>query len=77
MINFEGNTEIVAEGHVLPSDPNTTVHFLPLGKDAVRVAVEVAKIKDARLWRQTSALQNIEDAVGSIIAWPTSNVLMD
>lgn len=77
LIDLDRNGEIVAEGRVSSIDPAVLVHFVPLGANAVKVWVDVAYAPDARLWRPTSHLQNIEDAIGTVIAWPAEKVIGD
>ena len=77
LIDLDRKGEIVAEGRVSSFDPKVLVHFVPLGINAVKVWVDVANAPNARLWRPTSDLQNIEDAVGTTIAWPADKVITD
>ncbi|CAA7034330.1 unnamed protein product [Microthlaspi erraticum] len=60
----------VAEGRWSSDDPDLTVHFVPLGHDGVRVWVDVVKVSDAEVWRPSSYIECMEDALGSTIAWP-------
>ena len=77
MIDVFGTGNIVAEGRVASTDPNITVHFVPLGEGAARVWIDVAKVPTARLWRPTTEFECIEDVVGSTIAWPTTNLVTE
>lgn len=52
------------------------MHHLRLGPNAMRVWVDVAKKPTAYLWRPTSHMSTIEEAVGSTVAWPSSKVTM-
>ncbi|CAH9070270.1 unnamed protein product [Cuscuta epithymum] len=76
LLDISGSGKIVAEGHWSSSDPNQLVHFVPLGPNAMRVWVDMPRIPDALLWRPTSELECIEDAVGTTIAWPSNKVVM-
>ena len=49
-------------------------HYL-FGLNAVRVWVEVAKHLDAFLWRPTSEMSTIEEAISSNVAWPADKIL--
>ena len=42
----------------------------------MRVWVDIAKVPSASLWRQSSELQTIEDALGTTVAWPADKVIM-
>ncbi|KAL6135969.1 hypothetical protein ACLB2K_068194 [Fragaria x ananassa] len=76
LLDVDGSREIVAEGRWSSSDPNQVVHFIPLGPNAMRVWVDIAKVPSASLWRQSSELQTIEDAFGTTVAWPADKVIM-
>ena len=52
------------------------MHFVPLGNNAVRVWVDVVKVNDAKVWRPTSAIECMEDAIGTTIAWPEDKVVI-
>ena len=53
------------------------VHCRPLGRDAVKVWVEIVRVPNAVLWRPTSELTCMEDAFGVPIAWPIAKVIME
>ena len=42
----------------------------------MRVWVDIAREPTASLWRPTSDLHYIEDAVGTTVAWPSDKVDM-
>lgn len=77
LIDLSGRREIVAEGRVFSTDPNALVHFVPLGRNAVKVMLDSVKVPNAVLWRPSSELEFIEDAIGTTIAWPAANVIME
>ena len=52
------------------------MHFVTLGNNAVRVCVDVVKVNDAKVWRPTSAIECMEDAIGTTIAWPEDKVVI-
>ncbi|XP_056852868.1 uncharacterized protein LOC108829682 [Raphanus sativus] len=64
----------VAEGRVASTDPKELCHFVPLGPNASKVWVEVAKIGDAKVWRPNSEIEYISDAIGSVVAWPNDKL---
>lgn len=72
LIDLDQKGEIVVEGRVPLIDPIISVYFVPLGINAIKVWVDIANAPNARPWRSTSVLQNIEDAVG---AWPIERVI--
>ncbi|KAH7838554.1 hypothetical protein Vadar_028050 [Vaccinium darrowii] len=77
LLHWTGTGEVVAEGCWSSSDPNERVHHIPLGPNAMRVWVDVAKNGATFSWRPTSDMETIEDAVGTTVAWPADKVLMD
>ena len=66
----------MAEGTVASTNPITLVHCRPLGFNAVKVWVDIVRDANAELWRPTSALTCMEDALGVPIAWPTEKVIL-
>ena len=77
LISVQGAKEVIAEGRVASTDPKSLVHFVPLGENAVKVWVDVIKVPNAPLWRPTSYFEFIEDALGSTIAWPSTNIITE
>ena len=75
LLNWFGTGEAIAEGRLMPSNPKDLVHHVPLGPNAVRVRVDVAKHPDAFLWRPTSEMSTIEEAISSNVAWPADKIL--
>jgi hypothetical protein len=73
----EGTGKIVAEGTISSTNPNDLVHSIPLGPNAIRVWVDIVKDPNASLWRPTSFMECLSDAIGSTVAWPTANVSVD
>ncbi|KAG7568011.1 Transposase Tnp1/En/Spm-like [Arabidopsis thaliana x Arabidopsis arenosa] len=53
----------VAEGRVISTDREDTCHHVPLGPNASKVCVEVAKIGNAKVWRPSSEIVFISDAI--------------
>jgi len=52
------------------------VHHVPLGPNACRVWVDVVIVKDAAVWRQSTEIEYMEDALGTSIAWPEDRIAM-
>ena len=65
----------VAEGRVVSTNPEDRVHFVPLGENASKVFVLVAKIGDAKVWRPNAEVEFISDALGTTVAWPNDKVI--
>ena len=77
LLDWMGTGDVVAEGRWASSDPYASVHCIPIGPDAMKVWVDVAKKPDVFLWRTSSDMTYMEEAVGSAIAWPANKVIMD
>lgn len=75
-MDINGDKRIVAEGRWSSDNPEALVHFVPLGDNAVRVWVDVVKVNDALVWRPSSAIVLMEDAIGTTIAWPEDKVVI-
>uniref|UniRef100_A0A9I9E3Q3 DUF8039 domain-containing protein n=1 Tax=Cucumis melo TaxID=3656 RepID=A0A9I9E3Q3_CUCME len=74
LLDWYGSGEIVAEGRWSSNDPTAMVYHVPIGPHAIRVWVDVAKKPNAYLWRPTSEMTCIEEALGSTVAWPSDKV---
>ncbi|KAI3838914.1 hypothetical protein MKX03_002690 [Papaver bracteatum] len=66
---------IIAWGSVLPSVPGQLVHGDPLEDDCVRVMVEKLILKNHCLPNPSTHLKTVEDAEGSVVAWPNEFVI--
>ena len=76
MLDLEGSDTVVAEGCWSSNDPNALVHHIPLGSNAVRVWVDIARQPLKFLWKVTHYMTTIEESVGSTIAWLADRVIM-
>ncbi|XP_048604933.1 uncharacterized protein LOC106422183 [Brassica napus] len=75
LLDLSENKVIVAEGRWSSSNPEHLVHFQRLGLGACRVFVDVVKVKDASVWRTSSEIEYMEDALGSALAWPEDKII--
>ncbi|XP_018463355.2 uncharacterized protein LOC108834515 [Raphanus sativus] len=75
LLDISGNNVVVAEGRWSSSNPEHLVHFQALGLGACRVFVDVVKVKDAAVWRTSSEIEYMEDALGSCLAWPEDKII--
>ncbi|CAA7049959.1 unnamed protein product [Microthlaspi erraticum] len=76
LMDVTGEKRVVAEGRWSSNNPTQVVHFIPLGENAVRVWVDVVKVGDAKLWRPSSFMDCMEDAIGTTVAWPEDKILI-
>ena len=74
-LDCNGTGEKVAEGRVCSTNPADVVHFVPLGPNATKVWVDVAKIGDAPVWRPNSEVEFIADALDTTVAWPNDKLV--
>lgn len=75
-MDITSKKRVVAEGRWSSNNPDLTVHFIKLGQNAVRVWVDIVKVNDAAVWRPSSEIECMEDAIGTAIAWPEDHVLL-
>ena len=75
-MSIGGNRQVVAEGRWASDNPEQTVHFVPLGPNAVKVWIDVVKVTFAEVWRPSSEIECLGDAIGSCIAWPKEKVIL-
>lgn len=75
ILDCSGTGDKVAEGRVCSTNPTDVVHFVPLGLNASKVWVDVAKIGDAPVWRPNSEVEIIADALGTTVAWPNDKLV--
>ncbi|CAA7044609.1 unnamed protein product [Microthlaspi erraticum] len=64
LMDVNGDSRVVAEGRWASNNQDQTVHFVPLGANAVRVWIDVVKVTDAAVWRPCSEIECMEDAIG-------------
>ncbi|WOK97854.1 hypothetical protein Cni_G06562 [Canna indica] len=76
LLDWLGSGEVVAEGRWSSNDPKVLVHHVPLGPNVVRVWVDVVRKPEMFVWRPTSDMSYLQDAVGSTVAWPSDKVVM-
>ncbi|TYK28558.1 Plant transposase [Cucumis melo var. makuwa] len=74
LLDCLGSGEVIAEGRWSSNDPSVLVHHVPLGLNAVRVWVDTVKIPNSFLWRPTSDIIVIDDALGTTAAWSIDKV---
>lgn len=77
LYDWRGNEDLVAEGRLHSSNPKELVSDIPLGPSAVAVWIDKPKNQDAYLWRPTSGLTRVGEAVGMKVAWPESRVVVE
>jgi len=76
LMDITGLKRVVAEGRWSSNDPDMKVHYKPLGPNGVRVWVDVVRENDAEVWRPSDAVECMEDALGTTVAWPVDKVVL-
>ncbi|KAJ0099510.1 hypothetical protein Patl1_20743 [Pistacia atlantica] len=61
LLDWSGSTEVIAEGRFSLDDPKALVHHVPIGPNAMRVWIDIAKVPNAFLWRSASEMVFVED----------------
>ncbi|KAJ0097265.1 hypothetical protein Patl1_28596 [Pistacia atlantica] len=61
LLDWNGSTEVVAEGRFLSDDPKALVHYVLIRPNAMRVWIDIAKVPNAFLWRFASEMVFVED----------------
>ncbi|KAL0702409.1 hypothetical protein Bca4012_058531 [Brassica carinata] len=69
-------SQVFAEGIWGSDNPEHSVHFVPLGPNAVKVWVDVVKVTLTEVWRPSSEIECLGDAIGTCIAWPKDKVIL-
>ncbi|KAH7849905.1 hypothetical protein Vadar_024764 [Vaccinium darrowii] len=76
LLDWMGTGEVVAKGRWSSSDPNALAHHILIGLGAMWVWVDVAmKLERVHLWRLTGDMTQIDEALGSTVAWPADKVI--
>lgn len=75
-MDINGKKKVVAEGRWASNNPEDTIHFVPLGPNAVKVRVDIVKVDNAENWRPSSEIECMGDAIGTCIAWPEDKIIM-
>lgn len=76
MMDVTGKMQVVVEGRWASNNPDQLVHHVPLGPNAVRVWVDVVKVSNAEVWRPSSEIECMEDAICTSLAWPEDKVVV-
>ncbi|CAE5959422.1 unnamed protein product [Arabidopsis arenosa] len=75
LLDCKNSGKTVAEGRVCSTDPAALLHFKPIGPNASKVWVDVSKIDDAKVWRPSSEVKFISDAIGTLVVWPNDKIV--
>lgn len=68
---------VVGEGDFCSAEPTYKIGRIPLGQNAAAVIVKSVSNKDAYVWRPTTTIFSLGEAVDAKIAWPTDKIILD
>ena len=68
---------VVGEGEYYSSEPTYKIGRIPLGPNAAAVIVNSVAVEDACVWRPTTSIGTLAEAVGVKIAWPSDKLILD
>lgn len=68
---------VIGEGEYCTSEPTYKVGGIPLGPNAAAVIIKSVTKKDAYVWRPTTTVEKLGQAVGMIIAWQADKIMLD
>ena len=73
----EADDVVVGEGEFCSTEPMYKIGCVPLGPGAAAVIVNVVTKADAYVWRPTTTIFSLGQAMGNKIAWPADKVILD
>ncbi|KAF5944759.1 hypothetical protein HYC85_018836 [Camellia sinensis] len=76
LLHWEGSNLVVAEGQIASRDPKSKVHHVTLGPLCWKVWVNHVAV-NVPLFRSTHEMYDLQDAIGSTVAWPSQFILLD
>ena len=74
---YSEDDAVVGEGDLCSVEPTYKIGHIPLGPNAAAVLVNFEVDKEAYVWRPTTAITVLGDAVGTKIVWPFAKVILD
>ncbi|CAL5329754.1 unnamed protein product [Camellia sinensis] len=76
MLHWEGSNLVVAKGQIASRDPKSKVHHATLGPLCWKVWVNHVTV-NVPLFRSTREMYDLQDAIGSTVAWPSQFIILD
>ncbi|XP_048614493.1 uncharacterized protein LOC125587659 isoform X1 [Brassica napus] len=74
---IESEDVVVGEGEFCSAEPKYKIGRIPIGPNAVAIVVKYALSASASLWRPTTDVLTLDEAVGYKISWPMDKVILD
>ncbi|KAL7244025.1 hypothetical protein ACSBR1_016280 [Camellia fascicularis] len=76
LLHWEGTNLVVAEGQIASRDPKSKVYHVTLGPMCWKVWVNHV-IVNVQGFRSTYEMYDLQDAIGTTIAWPGQFIHLD
>ena len=74
---YSENEVVVGEGELCSVKPTYKIGRIPLGLNAAAVVVKFVADKEAYVWRPTTTVSSLGEAVGTKVAWPFDKLILD
>ncbi|KAI3870155.1 hypothetical protein MKW98_011596, partial [Papaver atlanticum] len=74
LLSWYKEGEVVAEAKIGETNPQMQIHGLPIGLVAYTVCVMTAYVEDAHVYRPTSEIKYVGEAVGNFITWSKDRI---
>ena len=68
---------VIGEGELCSVEPNYKIGCIPIGPNAAAVVVTFTVDKEAYVWRPTTTITSLGEAVETKIAWPFDKLIFD
>ncbi|MCL7031571.1 hypothetical protein MKW94_005372 [Papaver nudicaule] len=75
LLSWYNDDEVVADAVIVDTNPKGKCHGVPIGFGAYKVTVTVSHVDDAPLFKQSSVLKTVYDAVGTFTTWNKDLIL--
>ncbi|KAI3938064.1 hypothetical protein MKW98_018620 [Papaver atlanticum] len=70
LLSWYNEGEVVADGRIHETDPKKNIHGMPIGFGVYSVWVDHPLVHGTLLYRPTSDLRCVLNAIGTTVAWP-------
>ncbi|KAI3905850.1 hypothetical protein MKW98_006484 [Papaver atlanticum] len=74
LLSWYKEGEVVAEAEIGETNPQMQIHGLSIGLGAYTVCVRTAYVEDSHVYRPTSEIKYVGEAVSNFIAWTKDRI---
>ncbi|KAI3873395.1 hypothetical protein MKW98_008047 [Papaver atlanticum] len=74
LLSWYKEGEVVAEAEIGETDPSKEIHGMPIGLGAYTICVKITYVEDAHVYRPTSEVKYVGEAVSNFITWPKDRI---